>query len=310
MGSGTMFVLMQAGAALRAAGSGRAPAALLVGANLLNAVLSWALVFGEFGLPELGVVGTAWGTIIARGIFAVIALGLLAGPYDVRWRGPGPHWITQARLLRLGLPAAGQWLVRLGAVLVVLAVVGRSGAAAQAGFGIGGRLDTLAIFATVGWGAAAATATGQGLGARDPAGASRAAWFAALLGFVTMAAAALVYFLQAPELMDVFARSDADSAVIRDFGAGYLRVVVLGYPAVGLAIVLSLGLTGAGSVRTALIVDFIVLIGVQVPVVLLVAPEAGGDPTPIWWALAGTHWLLAAVYVVVFRRGRWKLATT
>src|SRR5690606_34578998 len=49
----------------------------VVGANIVNAVLSWGLVFGTWGLPEMGVVGAAWGSVIATVFRLACLLGIM-----------------------------------------------------------------------------------------------------------------------------------------------------------------------------------------------------------------------------------------
>lgn len=308
LGSITMFLLMQAAAVLRALGSARAPFYLLLGANGLNLVLAIGLVYGKFGLPAWGVVGACWATVIARGVFAALGLVLMArSPLALRFAGPGFRGRTQWTLLRLGLPVAGQWIVRLVPVLVVLRLCGRLGTEAQAAYGIASRLDQLALFATVGWGAAAATAVGQGLGAGDPAGAARAAWRAVLYGVLTMAAAGAAYAVFAPDLVRLVGREDGARPEVVAFAAGYLRTLAWGYPALGLAIVLSLALSGAGSVKTALVLDGCFLVAAFVPLALHFAPAGSRGPVaPLWWSLVGVFGALGAAYAGVFLLGRWK----
>jgi putative MATE family efflux protein len=308
LGSVTMFLLMQAGAALRALGSGKAPAVLLLGANVLNVVLSVGLVYGKLGLPRMGVVGACWGTVIARGVFALLGLWLMAtSQLALRAGGAGPSAEILGRVLRLGLPVAGQWFVRLTPVLVLLGITGGYGTGAHAAYGIGSRLDQLVIFACAGWGAAAATAVGQGLGARDPEGAARAGWRAVIWAVATMGVAAGFYRLLAPRLIEVVGRDEGASPEVLAVGAGYLRTVVLAYPAMGAALVLSMALAGAGSVKTALVLEGGVLLGIQVPLLLRAAPAGtAADLAPLWRVIVGTYWLLAAAYVAVFALGRWK----
>jgi len=70
----TMFWLIQVTAVLRAGGDARWPMILLIAANVLNVVLSWAMVHGTWGLPAMGVPGAAWGTVISRGVCMVFSL--------------------------------------------------------------------------------------------------------------------------------------------------------------------------------------------------------------------------------------------
>ncbi len=311
LGSVTMFVLMQAGAALRALGSGKAPALLLIGANVLNVPFAFAMVRGSFGLPPMGAVGACWGTVAARGVFAAVGLWLLAtSGLGLRVRGSGIDGRFLRPLLAVGLPVAAQWFVRLAPVLVVLGIAGRNGTDAAAAYGIGSRLDQFALFACAGWGAAAATAVGQGLGARDPRGAARAAWTAAALGVLWMAAAGAVFLGKAEAIVALVGHGPGTAGPILDLGAGYLRIVVFGYPAMGAAIVISMALAGGGSVLLALAVEAVVLLGLQVPLCLAAAPAApagpGGPLDRVWWTVVGTYWILAAAYAAVFALGRWK----
>lgn len=59
-------------------------------ANLVKVVLSWGLIFGNFGLPRLEVAGSAWSSTIARGIGAIILISVLASSRrNVTIRGAG-----------------------------------------------------------------------------------------------------------------------------------------------------------------------------------------------------------------------------
>lgn len=310
-GSGTMFLLMQVCAALRAAGFGRAPALLLLCGNGLNALLSYGLVHGAWGLPRLGVVGAPWGTFLARGAVALLGLHLLRrSTLAFPWRGGGLRRSFVASLLRLGLPVAGQWMVRIGAVLVVLAVVGRHGAVATAGYGIAGRLDTLVLFATVGWGSAAATAVGQGLGAGDPRAAARGAWLAAGLGVLLMALAGIFFALRTEWLAGLFTghfdpAMAAQRVEVAAVATEYFRRIPWAYPALGLTVVLSMALAGAGSVKSGLLLEALVLGGIQAPLVL----ASGDDLGRAFDVLVVTHWILGLAYAALFLSGRWRRAS-
>jgi putative MATE family efflux protein len=308
LGSVTMFLLMQTGAALRATGSGKAPAVLLIGANVLNVPFAIAMVQGKFGLPAMGPVGACWGTVLARGVFAGVGLWLMASSrLRLRLRGPGIEARFLRPLLGVGLPVAAQWFVRLSPALVVLGIAGRSGTDMSAAFGIGSRLDQFALFACVGWGSAAATAVGQGLGARDPAGASRAAWCAAGFGVLWMALVGAVLYAGAESIVALVGHGPATAGRVVELGAGYLRVIVLAYPAIGLAIVLSMALAGGGSVLVPLALEAGALLGIQIPMALAAAPQDPGAPlTRVWWTVVAAYWILAAGYAAVFLRGRWK----
>lgn len=329
LGTITMFLLMQITAALRAVGDGLWPLILLVGANMLNIVLDFALVFGKWGFPALGASGAAWATTISRGVFCVPGLWVL-------YRGRGGLRLSFARVrIRLrtmwritvvALPASAQWVVRILAVIALLWIVGSHdpslgsgfGKTAQAAFGVGLRLDLFAIFAGFGWGAAASTIVGQSLGRGDPRRAQRATWITLWLNVVMMCGIGVAYYTFAPFLIRFFgsdktivdvgvAGYDAGSfhEVVRT-GTSYMRIVVFSYLFLAISIVLAQALNGAGSTRTPMLIDTVGLLGLQVPLALVLSrhPELGLKG--VWYAIVVTNAIMALMYVIVFRLGHWK----
>jgi multidrug resistance protein, MATE family len=110
-------LLFVGNAALRGVGDTRTPLLLMLIVNGLNVVIAWLLVNGQWGLPALGVDGTAWGAAIARGVGGVlVVLVLVRGRGMLRLdRFPMPQRTMMGRLLRVGLPAGAENGVPIGA---------------------------------------------------------------------------------------------------------------------------------------------------------------------------------------------------
>src|SRR5271163_3719041 len=91
-----------------------------VAANLLNWGGNWVLIYGHFGFPAMGVRGSALSTVIAR-ISMAVSLMAFAWRYERKRGHPlfkhwaGPQWDRIQQLIRLGLPAAGQITLEVGA---------------------------------------------------------------------------------------------------------------------------------------------------------------------------------------------------
>lgn len=325
LGTITMFLLMQITAVLRAAGNGVWPMVLLIGANVLNVVLDFALVFGYWGFPSLGAPGAAWATVISRAIFIVLGFTvLLRGMNGLRLRLTWLRLRVQVifRLLRVGLPASGQWVVRLVATLAILWIVSDYDPilrpdfdeAAQAAYGIGLRLDLLTIFAGFGWGAAASTMVGQYLGRGRPDRAERAAWITTWINVTMMAGIGTAYYLNAEWLIRFFGDDEAIVEVAGDgsyervvtIGADYLRIVVFSYVFIALSMVLSQSLNGAGSTRSPMLIDIIGLLFLQIPLALYLSRSAELGLTGIWYAIVASNAFIAVLYTVWFKVGRWK----
>src|SRR5262249_60672435 len=86
----TLIVTLIGGGVLRGVGDSRTPMLITALANLINIGLAYALIYGHFGLPALGAVGSAWATFVARLVGALLLVGVLwRGRNGVRISGPG-----------------------------------------------------------------------------------------------------------------------------------------------------------------------------------------------------------------------------
>jgi putative MATE family efflux protein len=312
----TMFALMQVTAVLRAGGDARWPMILLIGANSLNVFLDVALVHGLWGFPRLEVAGAAWGTVMARAIFAVFGLYLItrrAAHVRLIWQRIKVRPRMMWNLTRLGIPSSLQFVVRVigyGAILNLVTRFG-DGTAMHAALAVGFRLDLLAIFTGAGWGAASAAMVGQALGAGLRGRAARAGWWASTINALMMATIAVFYFRYASELITVFSENPAENArfaFMHLLGVEYIRITVTAYVFAAVAITLAQALNGAGSTKTPLLLDSLVL-AIQLPIAAYIClnhAENGYTRATLWWSLVLTAGIGAALYVVVWRRGHWK----
>jgi putative MATE family efflux protein len=318
-GAPTMFLIQVTTAVLRGVGNSFWPVAILVGSNVLNLVLNIGLVFGRFGMPELGVPGSAWATVIARGLGALVGVVVLArgvAGLDFRrnpLRRPMRFW---APLFLGGLPSSIQLAVRVLALLALLQI-GKAASHADPkqlidGVGIAIRLEMIPVFIMFGWGAAATTVVGQNVGAGNVGRAAAGAWWTVLFAAATSVAIAGLLWAFRHGLFELV-MPDIPPAT-RELGLDYWRVTLPGYVVLAVGAVLARALNGAGSTRTGLLIDSICYTVVLVPVAAIASgagifgafcrPEK--DPSLAWATLVGVHLLTAIIYVWVFLHGRWK----
>lgn len=81
MGFSQVFV-----SALRSVGKIVFPSALYVVSLLVNVLMNAAFIFGLFGLPRLGVVGVALGTVSARAVEVILCFAYSAAGKDIKFR--------------------------------------------------------------------------------------------------------------------------------------------------------------------------------------------------------------------------------
>lgn len=255
-----------------------------VAANLLNILLNWMLIYGHLGFPPMGVVGSAWATMISRLAMALLLLALawpLLREFIRPFRPAALQPRALVRLFLLGAPIGAQHQLEYGVFALVGLLMGILGTAQLAAHQIALNLASLTFMVPLGLSAAAAVVVGHAVGRRDRTAAieaSRAAlWVAA--GFMGLTATT---FLAVPGLL---ARAYSSAPEV-------LRVAVVLIPLAGVFQVFdgiqvtSIGLLrGLGDTRTPMITGVLGFWLLGLPVSLFLCFRLGLGPAGLWWGL-------------------------
>ena len=203
--------------------------AISCGGIVLNALLGWALIFGHFGFPALGIFGgglassIVW-TLMAFALMAVILIDrqfrrfYLFGHF---WR---PDWPRLGHMLKLGTPIAFAFAFEgavFGAAAYLMGLIDAESVAAHAV-----ALQIAALTFMVPWGLsqAATVRVGRALGARDRQGIARAGWTAWLLGVAFMAAMAGLMWTFPREAVSLFLEDTVANAPVIELAVAFLVV--------------------------------------------------------------------------------------
>ncbi|MGZ8458122.1 MAG: MATE family efflux transporter [Gemmatirosa sp.] len=289
---------------LQALGQTRAIVLTIVAANLLNAVLDWALIFGRLGLPALGTDGSAIATTIARAAMALLLLGMAwprLRPTLRPWHRDSARPAALWRLARIGGPIGFQQLLEFSAFGAIGLLMGRLGTIAMAGHQATINLASLTFMVPLGVGAAAAVRVGRAVGAGDAAGARRAAGASMVWGVGFMLVSAVVLLLAPRALARLYT---PDTAVIA-VAATLIPLAGIFQMFDGLQVV-SLGvLRGVGDTRVPMIVNVVGFWLVGLPIGAWLGLRRGMGPAGLWLGLVAG---LVAVGVVLALRVRQRLA--
>jgi MATE family, multidrug efflux pump len=228
----------------------------LISANLVNLAGNWVFVYGHLGFRARGVPGSGWSTCVSR-IYMVLALALAAVYYD-RKRRSG-LWSASRRLefwrikilLRLGLPAALQLLLEIGAFAMATFLIGRLGAVPLAGHQIALNVASFTYMVPLGIGSAAAIRVGHAVGTRDIHGAARAGWMALLFAASFMSCSGITLLLFSRPIARIY--SPERDVVLA--GATLLIIAAVFQLFDGLQVVATGALRGAGNTRIAMLVN-------------------------------------------------------
>lgn len=278
--------------------------ASIIIANLLNALLAWAFIYGKFGLPARGVVGAAEATTISRWFMPALLLALAWG--DIRpslrpWRADTWQLAPFGRMLRLGLPIGVQTMLEYTAFGAAGLLMGRLGAVAVAAHQIAINVASLTFMVPLGVGAAASVLVGRAIGAGNMRQARRHARAALVFGVGFMGFAAIV-LLSIPRLIGSAYTSDPVTLALASQllpVAGWFQLFD-GTQAVTAGI-----LRGSGDTRVPMLVNLAGFWAVGIPLGLVLAFRTTLGPVGLWWGLAGG---LVAVAVILSLRVR-KLMT-
>ncbi len=170
----------------------------------LKIPLNWILMYGKFGVPELGGIGCAWALVIEAWLMLGAALAWLhVGPglsrYRVFARIDAIDWRAQWHIARLGLPIGISFLIDVTSYTFMALFIARLGEGHSAAQQIAANVGALAYMVPLAIANAAAVVTGQLIGAGEAARARAAGWTG--IGLCATAALATglgIYLLHGP----------------------------------------------------------------------------------------------------------------
>jgi MATE family multidrug resistance protein len=283
--------------------------------SLVNIVLDWVLIFGKFGLPEMGIAGAGLATAIANWSVVLIYWRLLRRRKNRETYGFAAHRFDPQlirRLIRFGVPGALPLLVEgLGFSLLIreVAAIGSTESAATA---LAFNVNAVAFVPLMGLSIAVSTLVGQRLGENRPELAERATWTAISLAFAYTTFFAVLY-LGVPRMFLLVHETEVDPvafAPVRELTVMLLRFVALYCFFDALQITFVGALKGAGDTRFILVaasaVSAAALLVGKTAAAFFDWQATGSALVGWWWVMTGWSCALGVIYLVRFQLGRWK----
>lgn len=281
-------------------------------ATALNIILDYVLIFGKWGLPELGMKGAAIATVLSACFsFAIYLVLFLRSThkrpyYTLRgWMFERPLFL---RLMYFGFPSGVQFFLEMAGFTAFILLVGRLGTMELAATNIAFNINNLAFMPMIGFGMAVSVLVGQHLGKDRPDLAQRSVYSSFHLTFLYMASVAAAYIFVPNIFIDPFA-SQADPAsfaAIRKTTLVLLRFVAIYSLFDALNIVFASAIKGAGDTRFVMFVIVVVssLVLVVPSYIALVLLQAGIYTA---WTIASIYIsILGLVFLFRFLGGKWK----
>jgi MATE family multidrug resistance protein len=249
----------------------------------LLAPLAWVLMYGKFGLPALGPMGSGIATAIAlwaEGLVYLVYLRLSPRTRDFGWAHGrrGPDFALIALLLKLGVPMAVSVLLEVGMFNTAALLIARFGDAAVASHQIALNVAAVSLMVPLGLAMAVTVRVGHAVGRGDPEGMRRAGFvgIGMALAFETITST-LMLVLPGP----IIALYTSDPAVM----AG--AVTLLFYAALfqfsdGTQVAAAGALRGFKDTRVPMLITALAYWGVGMPGGWVLAFPAGLGPRGMW----------------------------
>ncbi len=302
------------GTVLRAAGDSRTPMRVGLRMNLINVVLNFLLIYDtrSVTLPgcSLTLWGAGWGVV---GAAAASAFSFLYGGcaitlalYRHRLISPKglslkPDRSVLAPCLRIAFPNMLQRFATSLGYVAFASLINALGETATAAHTIANTVESAFYIPGFGMQAAAATLTGNALGAGDREKRKQLSRLIFLTETVLMLVSGALLFTFAPQMVRLFSR---DPQVIR-LGVTVLRMVACSEPFYGVTIVIEGMLQGAGRTKAPFIINVIGMWGVRNLGGFICTRLLGMGLIAGWACMIGHNMLMFLLFLIYYLRGRW-----
>jgi putative MATE family efflux protein len=291
---------------LRGTGDSKTPFYSLIVSTVLTAAITPALILGWFGLPKLGVVAGAAGSIIATALTLLILGITLArehnplAPSRELLRAMAPNMRLVLTLLRLGAPMGVQMIMVSLAEIAVITFVNRFGSDATAAYAAVNQIGSYVQFPALSIGIAASIFGAQSIGAGRPELLGAVVRSSVALNYIISGALILVVYGFANIILGMFLTSEHTHHIARDL----LNITLWSYAIFGNATVISGIVRSSGSVLVPMLISIFSIWGVEVPVAWILSNHVG--LSGVWYGYPAAFIvnvsLQFAYYELVWRR--------
>ena len=302
------------GTVLRAAGDTRTPMRIGLGVNAMNVALNFLLIYPSrtirlFGLSlpvwgaDLGVIGAA---IASAAAFIFGGVAITVALYRHKTISPKgfslrPDPTVLRPCLKVALPNMLQRFTTSLGFVVFASMINALGETATAAHTIANTVESAFYIPGFGMQSAAATLTGNAIGAGDRQRLKDLPRVLIVLEVSMMLLSGGLLFAFAPSMMGLFSR---DPAVV-GLGSRVLRMVALSEPVYGVSIILEGMLQGAGETLRPFAFNTAGMWGVRIFGTFLCTRVFGLGLVAAWGCMIGHNLLLFTMFLCFYLSGRW-----
>ncbi|MEK5233705.1 MATE family efflux transporter [Lysinibacillus sp. FSL K6-0232] len=276
-----------------------------LGMNVLHVVLNYGLIFGNLGLPELGVEGAAISSVISRGVAVLVFFWLLYQAMEVRIKLRYYFEYSKEyvrKILNIGLPSAFEQVLYQFCQIIFLYYATYLGAETLAARQYAMNISMFTYLFAIAIGTGTAIIIGRAVGAGQKEEAYRQLWLSVRTAFVfTMIMVTLVTLFR-KQLMHIF----TDNPEVIAIGAAVLALSIVLETGRTMNIVIINSLRASGDARFPVKIGFLSMLCISVPLgyVLVFILDLG--LVGIWLAISTDEWLRAILVYFRWKSRKWE----
>jgi len=305
MGMGIMYATYSIYTAMRGTANPQMAMILMLASNALNMVLDPIFMFGYLGLPAMGIEGAALASVLSYAITLAVGLFLFYADFtNVRLHLVGKvpmHLTSMWKLVRIGIPSWFGSMSFSGARLILTPLIAAFGTSVVAAYGVGNQISSFGVSVLVGIGLGLSSLIGHNVGSGKTERAKKTADHAIALGVGIMLVFGIATFAFARPLMGMFFQSAETIGI----GVKMLRILAIGFPFMGIFLMIEEIHTGVGLNTPAMVVQIINAWLFEVIPVVVLTQLLGFSEEAIWWTLSAALALSAIGFYQYYQRGRW-----
>lgn len=272
--------------------------------HISSMVFAVIFVFGLGFIPAYGLMGLAYATVLSR-LLAVIYqfFILLTGKTSIKICTKFHFDLSLTKkILKITFGGLVQYIIPASSWLIMVKIIATFGTTALAGYIIAQRIASVATMPAWGIGNAAGVLTGQNLGAGNPDRAEKTVWRAGGINMTYLVAVALFWQLAAEYVVTFF----TSEAQVAQYAVQYIHVVSMAYLLLGFTMVISRALNAAGNIMQVTLLYMIMFYVIQLPLAYLLGVRLQWELKGIFTAIVSSEIVLAVLFLMIFRNGKWK----
>ena len=276
---------------------------VLIGIHVINIFLNYALIYGKFGFPELGVQGAGLGTTLSVVIGTVVHFILClkkAHKFGFMEKLPSPKALKS--IISLSIPNSIQQLFFAAGFSTLFWIIGKVSTDALAAAHAVTNLTLVAILPCIAFGMSASTLVSEALGRENSEDAYLWGWDVTKLAMIILTAIGVIFLLFVDPILAIFlVEPDALATARWPF-----ILMAIGLPLEALGMVMMHALIGAGATKNTMKVSLVMQWFLFIPIAWVLGPVLGYSLTAIWIAQAVYRSLQSVIFTVMWKVKGWQ----